>query len=171
MAGVWTCCFVNDVVYGFSIVLTVWECCRLRSWKINKTKRNWLPHQTGSDLTHANVYTPLLLLLLLLLFILGSSAAQRGLWPPRFMKFLDHTQRRATVIRTPLDKWSARRWDLYLTTHKAHTTKFHAPDWIRNHDRSRRAAVDLCRRPRGHWDRHMLHYLPEYLFTRQSAHL
>jgi len=33
-----------------------------------------------------------------------------------FTKFLDHTQRRTTVGRTPLDEWSARRRDLYLTT-------------------------------------------------------
>jgi len=32
-------------------------------------------------------------------------------------RFLDHTQRRTTVGRTPLDEWSARRRDLYLTTH------------------------------------------------------
>ena len=31
--------------------------------------------------------------------------------------FLDHTQRRTTVCRTPLDEWSARRRDLYLTIH------------------------------------------------------
>ena len=31
--------------------------------------------------------------------------------------FLDHTQRRSAVGRTPLDEWSARRRDLYLTTH------------------------------------------------------
>ena len=30
--------------------------------------------------------------------------------------FLDHTQRRSTVGRTPLDELSARRRDLYLTT-------------------------------------------------------
>jgi hypothetical protein len=35
---------------------------------------------------------------------LSGSAAQRGLWPPRFMRFLDHTQRRVTVGMTPLDK-------------------------------------------------------------------
>jgi hypothetical protein len=34
-----------------------------------------------------------------------------------FPKFLDHTQRRNTVGRTPLDQWSARRRDFYLTTH------------------------------------------------------
>ena len=30
--------------------------------------------------------------------------------------FLDHTQRRTTDRKTPLDKWPARRRDLYLTT-------------------------------------------------------
>ena len=37
-----------------------------------------------------------------------------------FLRFLDHTQRCTTVGRTPLDKWSARRRDLYLTTHNTH---------------------------------------------------
>ena len=37
-----------------------------------------------------------------------------------FLMFLDHTQRRTTVGRTPLDEWSARRRDLYLTTHDTH---------------------------------------------------
>jgi hypothetical protein len=41
-------------------------------------------------------------------------------------RFLNHTQRRATLGRTPLDKWSARRRDLYLTTHKTHNK--HIPD-------------------------------------------
>jgi len=31
-----------------------------------------------------------------------------------FLMFSDHTQRRSTVGRTPLDEWSARRRDLYL---------------------------------------------------------
>jgi hypothetical protein len=33
------------------------------------------------------------------------------------MRFVDHTQRRATVGRIPLEERSARRRDLYLTTH------------------------------------------------------
>jgi len=37
-----------------------------------------------------------------------------------FMKLLDNTQRRTTVGRTPLDEWSARRRDFYLTTHNIH---------------------------------------------------
>ena len=34
-----------------------------------------------------------------------------------FVRFLHHTQRRASVGRPPLDEWSARPRDLYLTTH------------------------------------------------------
>ena len=37
-----------------------------------------------------------------------------------FLRFLDYTQRRITVGRTSLDEWSARRRDLYLTTHNTH---------------------------------------------------
>jgi hypothetical protein len=37
-----------------------------------------------------------------------------------FTRFLDHTQRRTTVGRAPLDEWSARRRDLYLTTHNTY---------------------------------------------------
>ena len=36
-----------------------------------------------------------------------------------FLRFLDHTLR-TTVGRTPLDEWSARLRDFYLTTHTAH---------------------------------------------------
>jgi hypothetical protein len=39
-----------------------------------------------------------------------------------FMRFLDYTQRLATVGRTLLDEWSARRRDLYLTTHNRQTS-------------------------------------------------
>ena len=37
-----------------------------------------------------------------------------------FTRFIDHTQRPTTVGRTHLDEWSARRTDLYLTTHNTH---------------------------------------------------
>jgi len=40
---------------------------------------------------------------------------------------LDHTQRRTTVGRTPLDKWSARRRDLYQTTHNTHNRQISMP--------------------------------------------
>ena len=41
--------------------------------------------------------------------------------------FLDYTQRRSTVSRTPLDEWSARRRDLYLTTHDTHNRQISMP--------------------------------------------
>ena len=37
-----------------------------------------------------------------------------------FLRFLDHTQRRTTVGRTPLHERSARRRDLYLTAYNTH---------------------------------------------------
>ena len=42
-------------------------------------------------------------------------------------RLLDHTQRRATVGRTPLDEWSIRRRDLYLTTHNTHNRQTSMP--------------------------------------------
>ena len=44
-----------------------------------------------------------------------------------FTKFLDRTQRRTTVGRTPLDKWSARHRDLYLTTYNTHNRQTSMP--------------------------------------------
>ena len=41
--------------------------------------------------------------------------------------FLDHTQRRITVGRTPLDERSARRRDLYVTTHDTHNRQISMP--------------------------------------------
>ena len=49
-----------------------------------------------------------------------------------FLMFLDHTQRRNTVGRTPLDERSARRRDLYLTTHDTHNRQISMPPWDSN---------------------------------------
>jgi len=49
-----------------------------------------------------------------------------------FLMFLDHTQRRTTVGRTPLHEWSARRKDLYLTTHDTHNRQIPMPRWDSN---------------------------------------
>ena len=83
------------------------------------------------------------------------AAAQRGAMASSFLRFLDHTQWRTTFSRTPLYEWSARRRDLYLTTHNTHNRQIvrHVPGGIRTHDLSRRAAADLLLRPRSHWDR------------------
>ena len=42
-------------------------------------------------------------------------------------RILDHTQRRITVDRTPLDERSARRRELYLTTQNTHNRKTSIP--------------------------------------------
>jgi hypothetical protein len=76
-------------------------------------------------------------------------------WASSFTRFLDHTQRHTTVYRTPLDEWSTRRRDLYLTTQQ---TDIHAPGEIRTHNLSRRAAANLQITPRGHWDRQLLSF-------------
>ena len=71
------------------------------------------------------------------------------------LRFLDHTKRRITVGRTPLDERSARRRNFYLTTHNTHNKQnIRVPGGFRTHDLSRRTASDLRLRPRDYWDRH-----------------
>jgi hypothetical protein len=71
-----------------------------------------------------------------------------------FTRFLDHTQRRTTLDRTPLDEWSSRRGDLYLTSHNTHNRETSIPPGgIRTHNLSRRAAADLRLRPPDHWSK------------------
>jgi hypothetical protein len=66
---------------------------------------------------------------------------------------LVHTQTHTIVGRTPLDEGSARRRDLYLTTHEhSQDTNIHAPGGIRTHDPSMRSAADPSLRPRRRWD-------------------
>ena len=60
-------------------------------------------------------------------FLACGAATQRGSWSPNSWGFLDHTQRRITVGRTPLDEWSARRRDLYLTTQNTHNRQTSTP--------------------------------------------
>jgi hypothetical protein len=43
------------------------------------------------------------------------------------VRFLYHTQRRTTVGRAPLDEWSIRRRDLYLTTRNTHNRQTSMP--------------------------------------------
>jgi hypothetical protein len=87
------------------------------------------------------------------MFIFDATAPQ---WAraSSFTRFLDHTQRRTSVSRTPLDEWSARRRDLYLTTHNTHNRQTSMlPGGIRTHSLSGRSAADLRLTSRCHWDR------------------
>jgi len=65
-----------------------------------------------------------------------------------FLRSVDHTQRRTIVGSNPLDEWSARRRDLYLTTPKHKCRRRYSSSNLR-----RRAAADLRLRPRGHSNR------------------
>jgi hypothetical protein len=48
-------------------------------------------------------------------------------WDSSFLRFLDHTQRRITVGRTPLDEGTARNREFYLTTHDTHNRQTSMP--------------------------------------------
>jgi len=67
-----------------------------------------------------------------------------GPGPPHYLGFAI-TLRHTTLGRTPLDKWSTRRRDLYLTTHNIHK---------RQTSMSPAAfePADPRLSPRGHWD-------------------
>ena len=63
------------------------------------------------------------------------------------------SQSDTTLGTTPLDEWSDRRRDLYLTTHNTHTRQISMlQGGIRTRYLSRRAAADLRLRPRDNWE-------------------
>jgi len=62
----------------------------------------------------------------LVLFFLWRCGPKRTM-ASSLLRFLDHTQRRTTVGRTPLDELSARRRDLYLTAHNTYNRQTSMP--------------------------------------------
>jgi len=84
-----------------------------------------------------------------------------------FTRFLDHTQRRTTVGRTPLEEWSARtQGPLTDNTQQSQHTDLHVPAEIRTRNLSRRATADLRLRLRG--DRDGLLALISFNFWRRN---
>ena len=73
---------------------------------------------------------------------------------PSFLRFLDHTQRRTTVGRTPLDEWSPRRRDLCLKHTTLTTDKHPCPRWDSNPRSQQASGRRPTPWPRGYWDRH-----------------
>ena len=66
------------------------------------------------------------------ILLLLSSITTDWVWLLIFTRFLDHTQWRTTVGRTPLNEWSVRRRDLYLTTDNNYNRQtFMSPDVLR----------------------------------------
>jgi hypothetical protein len=89
----------------------------------------------------------------LLVFIFYASAAQRWLWPRSRGFVVTHNDAQQSVGLL----WTSDQLVAETSTWQ-HTqqTNIHAPGGIRTHDRSRRAAVDLRLRPRGHCDRQII---------------
>ena len=70
--------------------------------------------------------------------------------PPHHWAF-EITLRHSTLAKTPLEKWSARRRDLYPITQGILTKDdINAPGRIRTHIFSKQATANPCLRPRGH---------------------
>jgi hypothetical protein len=85
------------------------------------------------------------------------AAAPSGPGPPHYRGFAI-TLRHIALGRTPLDKWSARRTDLYLTIHNTHSreTSIH-PGGIRTRNSSKRDVEYPRLRKRGHWNWYCSH--------------
>jgi len=65
-----------------------------------------------------------------LLFFFLWFCGQTRVMASSFTRFLDHTQRRTTLGRTPLEEWSARRRGLHLTTHNTHNRQTTIPSAV-----------------------------------------
>ena len=70
-----------------------------------------------------------ILLLEIFLFFLSFFWRNRPQWASAssFMRFVDHTQQRTIVSRTPLNERSAHRRDFYLTTRNTHNRQTSMP--------------------------------------------
>jgi hypothetical protein len=83
-----------------------------------------------------------------------------------FLRFQYHTQWHTTVGMMPLYDWSARRGDLYLTTHNSHKRQASMPPggiWTRSP--SERVAAHPFLRPLCHWDRHYISHTHTHTHT------
>jgi len=100
------------------------------------------------------------------LFVFGATAPS-GLWPPH-SSYFGITQNDAYFGITQNDAsqsvgilWASDQLVAETSTwqHTTLTTDKHScPGGIRTHNLIRRAAADLCIRPRGHWDRHFISF-------------
>jgi len=120
---------------------------------------------------HISIFIYLFIYYLFIYFLLWHCVPTRVM-VSSFLRFSrSQTQRRISVGRTPLDEWSARRRDLYLTKHNTYNRQISMPPvGIRTNDLSRRAAADLRLRPSCHWDRQVSLLLPIYIQKNASLH-
>jgi hypothetical protein len=133
----WMCSFINPFNY-----VCAFEVCARTAWRWSlEFMSKWLC-SPGRAMTSCG------------------SAAQRGLWPPVALQPSAGYDLRVSwgYLITNNDSpqsvgllWTSYQF-LAKTSAWQHTqqTNIHAPGGVRTHDRSRRAAVDLRLRPRGH---------------------
>jgi hypothetical protein len=86
-------------------------------------------------------------------YIFHCATAPSGQRPPQYRR-CTITLRHTTTSRSSLDEKSARCSHIRDSTQHSQETGIRAPGGTRNHNPSKRAAVDLRLTPRGHWDRH-----------------
>ena len=86
-------------------------------WKHTQTHT---PYGYQSVLVSVHVYV-------WIFFSMALVAQSRAMASSFLSFFRDHTQRHTTVCRTPLEGWSARHRDLYLTTHNTHNRQTSMP--------------------------------------------
>ena len=80
-----------------------------------------------------------------------------------FTGLLDHTQRSTTHGKTPLDEWSARRRDLYLTTHNNHNRQKSMPP-VRFEP-----TISAWERPKNYaWDRDAFGMIWQYISNKEQ---
>ena len=97
-------------------------------WPFNR-RLDWPPGRSGQfrrRVRRNSGAIPLLPLYAFVVFFNGSTApVDLGLLDVKASR--SHSGRHSTLGRTPLDEWSARRRDLYLTTHNIHNRQTSMP--------------------------------------------
>ena len=104
------------------------------------------------------------------------ATAPSGPGPPHCRGFtITHTHTHKTLDRTPLDKWSARRRDLYLTSHKTHGRQASMPQRDSNPQSQQASGRKPTTRPPGSvWncfeasENLIMSFFPRYIFYRTS---
>jgi hypothetical protein len=99
--------------------------------------------------------TIVIITITIIITISDGATARSGQGSPHFRGFTI-TLRHTTLSRTPLDEWSARCRDLYLTKQHSQETDIHACGGIRTHNPSKQAAADPRLRPHVRWDRTLI---------------
>jgi hypothetical protein len=98
-----------------------------------------------------------------------------GPGPPHYRGFTI-TPRHTTFVRTPLDEWSARHRDLFLTTHDAQKRQTSVPpagsepaipasEWLQTH------ALDRAASAMGELHRHLVKWIKLKLLVKSSSGL